>query len=147
MKLAIIDLNSNTVVGTANDGYPAAEHQLLLPLPDEFSPEQAADWLYDGQSLRLDATLALLRAKTARKARIQDEAAALLGAVNQRLNQASEREAAGLATAAEVATVLAEREAVRQASDAAEAAVDALTDVLSVQSFVWPAAPAEEAGA
>lgn len=147
MQLAIIDIDKQAFVGTANPGYPVEAHQFLLPLPADFHPDQVAEWFFDGQDLLRDAGLVLASAKAARKARIKAEAAALINASDWRLSRVREREAAGLASSAEVAAVLAEREAVRQGSDVAEAAVDALTDVLSVHSFVWPTALAEAASA
>ncbi|VEB40178.1 Uncharacterised protein [Chromobacterium violaceum] len=48
-----------------------------------------------------------------------------------------EREAAGWGTLAEVDAALAGREAIRRSSNAAEQAVDALTDAASVQAFTW----------
>jgi hypothetical protein len=96
-----------------------------------------AEWAYDGQGLTHDTVALLERAKAARKARIKAEAARLIEATDWKLARASEREAAGWAALAEVDAVLAEREAIRRSSSAAEADVDALTDVGSVQTFTW----------
>jgi len=85
----------------------------------------------------IDLGKKLVAAKDKRKATIKAEAEVLISATDWRLNRAREREAAGWATLAEVDAVLAEREAIRRSSDAAEAAVDALTDVASVMSFAW----------
>lgn len=137
MQKAIIDLNTNAIVGIANDGFIPEKHQLLLDLPDEFNPDDVAEWAYDGQGLTRDTVALLERAKAARKARIKAEAARLIEATDWKLARAREREAAGWATLAEVDAVLAEREAIRRSSNAAEAAVDALTDVGSVQTFTW----------
>lgn len=137
MKKAIIDLNTNAIVGIANDGVAPEKHQLLLDLPEDFNPDDVAEWAYDGQGLTRDTVALLERAKAARKARIKAEAARLIEATDWKLARAREREAAGWATLAEVDAVLAEREAIRRSSNAAEAAVDALTDVGSVQTFTW----------
>ena len=137
MKKAIIDLNTNAIVGIANDGVAPEKHQLLLDLPEDFNPDDVAEWAYDGQGLTRDTVALLERAQGARKARIKAEAARLIEATDWKLARAREREAAGWATLAEVDAVLAEREAIRRSSNAAEAAVDALTDVGSVQTFTW----------
>lgn len=134
---AIIDLNTNAIVGIANDGATAEKHQLLLDLPEDFNPDDVAEWAYDGQGLTRDTVALLERAKIARKARIKAEAARLIEATDWKLARARERADAGWATLAEVDAVLAEREAIRRSSNAAEAAVDALTDVGSVQTFTW----------
>ena len=137
MQKAIIDLNTNAIVGIANDGFIPEKHQLLLDLPEDFNPDDVAEWAYDGQGLTHDTVALLERAKAARKARIKAEAARLIEATDWKLARAREREAAGWATLAEVDAVLAEREAIRRSSNAAEADVDALTDVGSVQTFTW----------
>ena len=137
MQKAIIDLNTNAIVGIANDGFIPEKHQLLLDLPEDFNPDDVAEWAYDGQGLTRDTVALLERAKAARKARIKAEAARLIEATDWKLARAREREAAGWATLAEVDAVLAEREAIRRSSNGAEAAVDALTDVGSVQTFTW----------
>lgn len=137
MQKAIIDLNTNAIVGIANDGFIPEKHQLLLDLPEDFNPDDVAEWAYDGQGLTRDTVALLERAKAARKARIKAEAARLIEATDWKLARAREREAAGWAALAEVDAVLAEREAIRRSSSAAEADVDALTDVGSVQTFTW----------
>jgi hypothetical protein len=137
MKKAIIDLNTNAIVGIANDGTAPEKHQLLVDLPEDFNPDDVAEWAYDGQGLTHDTVALLERAKAARKARIKAEAARLIEATDWKLARAREREAAGWAALAEVDAVLAEREAIRRSSSAAEADVDALTDVGSVQTFTW----------
>ncbi len=137
MKKAIIDLNTNAIVGIANDGVAPEKHQLLLDLPEDFNPDEVAEWAYDGQGMTRDTVALLDRPKTARTARINAVAARLIDATDWKLARAREREAAGWATLAEVDAVLAEREAIRRSSNAAEAAVDALTDVGSVQTFTW----------
>ena len=137
MQKAIIDLNTNAIVGIANDGFIPEKHQLLLDLPEDFNPDDVAEWAYDGQGLTRDTVALLERAKAARKARIKSEAARLIEATDWKLARARERETAGWATLAEVDAVLAEREAIRRSSSAAEADVDALTDVGSVQTFTW----------
>lgn len=137
MKL-VIDLSSNTVVGgTTDDGFKASSNQLLIEAPEDFDMVSAAEWSFDGVSVNRDPVAALDRAKGARKARIKAEAARLIEALDWKLARAREREVAGWATLHEVDAVLAEREAIRRSSSAAESAVDAMTDVGSVQAFVW----------
>ncbi|WP_434632072.1 hypothetical protein [Chromobacterium sp. CV08] len=137
MQKAIIDLNLNVIVGIANAGANAEKNQLLLDLPDDFQLADIAEWTYDGHGLVRDPSALLKQAKAARKARIKQEAARLIEAGDWRLNRAREREAAGWGTLAEVDAALAEREAIRRSSDAAEQAVDALTDAASVQAYTW----------
>ncbi len=137
MQKAIIDLNTNAIVGIANDGAAPEKHQVFIDLPEDFNPDDVAEWAYDGQGLTRDTVALLDRAKAARTARIKAEAARLIEATDWKLARAREREAAGWATLADVDAVLAEREAIRRSSNAAEAAVDALTDVGSVQTFTW----------
>jgi len=91
----------------------------------------------DGVTVTCDPAARLAQAKAVRKKRIKAEAAMLIEELDWRLGRAREREAAGWGTLAEVDAVLAEREAIRRSSDAAEAALDALTDASSVQTFTW----------
>lgn len=137
MKL-VIDLSTNTVVGgTTDDGFTASSNQRLIEAPEDFDMTAAAEWSYDGVGIQRDPVAALNRAKGARQARVKAEAARLIEALDWKLTRAREREAAGWATLTEVDAVLAEREAIRRSSNAAEAALDALTDVGSVQAFTW----------
>ena len=71
MQKAIIDLNTNAIVGIANDGVAPEKHQLLLDLPEDFNPDDVAEWAYDGQGLTRDTVALLERAQGARKARIE----------------------------------------------------------------------------
>jgi hypothetical protein len=91
----------------------------------------------DGVTVTYDFHTKLAQAKQVRMFGIKSEAANLIAALDWRLGRAREREAAGWGTLAEVDAVLAEREAIRRSSDAAEAALDALADVASVQAFTW----------
>ncbi|AUH53739.1 hypothetical protein CXB49_21905 [Chromobacterium sp. ATCC 53434] len=137
MQKAIIDLNLNAIVGIANAGATVEKHQMLLDLPEDFQPADVAEWAYDGHSLVHDPAAFLKQAKVARKIRIKEEARRLIADTDWRLNRAREREAAGWGTLAEVDAELAEREAIRRSSNAAEQAVDALTDAASVQAYAW----------
>ncbi|ERE08068.1 hypothetical protein [Pseudogulbenkiania ferrooxidans] len=137
MQKAIIDLNVNAIVGIANAGGTPEKHQLLLDLPEDFQPDDIAEWVYDGKGLVRDPSAFLKQVKTARKARIKLEAAHLIEADDWKLQRAREREAAGWGTLAEVDAELAARESIRRSSNAAEQAVDSLTDAASVQAFVW----------
>lgn len=138
MKL-VIDLSSNSVVGgTTDNEFKALPTQVLIDAPEDFEMESAAEWSFDGAGISRDQVAALDRSKTARKARIKQEAKALIEALDWRVTRARERAEAGIAYAGEtVAEVLAMRESIRFNSTAAELAVDALTDVASVQSFSW----------
>ncbi|MGY8628107.1 hypothetical protein [Chromobacterium violaceum] len=137
MKI-IVDLQTKAVAGVTVDGYfEAGKNQALIAPPEGFDPEAMGDYTFDGASLVRDAQAALSRAKAARKARIKQEAARLIEADDWKLQRAREREAAGWGTLAEVDAALAGREAIRRSSNAAEQAVDALTDAASVQAFTW----------
>lgn len=137
MKI-IVDLQTKTVAGITADGdFPAGKDQALIAPPEGFDPDAMGDYVFDGSALVLDAGAMLSRAKAARKARIKLEAAHLIEADDWKLQRAREREAAGWGTLAEVDVELAARESIRRSSNAAEQAVDALTDAASVQAFVW----------
>jgi hypothetical protein len=126
------------VVGSTSDAQhvPPAGY-VLIEQPIEYNDTQSSEWVFQDGALVHDTTLALARAQAERIARIKTEAAAHLDAIAWRLERAQEREAAGWATLADVDAVLAEREAIRRSSDAAEAAVLALTDIQAVQGFAW----------
>ena len=79
----------------------------------------------------------LSTAKNNRIALIKSEAADRIAATDWRLERVRERAALGLDTPETEADVLAEREQIRQASNAAEAAVIALTTVEQVNTFSW----------
>ena len=143
MKRLIFDDVTRRCIGYIEGSIDGYNGQGVLVDADSISPDVPTDdmtSLYlsdDGVSVIQDITALLAQAKTARKARIKAEAARLIEATDWKLARAREREAAGWATLAEVDEVLAEREAIRRSSNAAEAAVDALTDVSSVQTFTW----------
>ncbi|RBJ69586.1 hypothetical protein C3L29_037230, partial [Pseudomonas sp. MWU12-2534b] len=88
----------------------------------------------DGVTVKQDKAAQLSQAKSGRKARVKAEAARLIEATAWKLERARERETAGWGTLAEVDAALAEREAIRRSSNAAEQALEALTDVASVQA-------------
>ena len=104
---------------------------------------EAPEWFDPGQHFKTGRVVGgalvvdLDGMKATVKARIKETAAQLISALDWKLERARERADAGWATLAEVDAVLAEREAIRRSSNAAEAAVDALTDVGSVQTFTW----------
>lgn len=91
----------------------------------------------DGVTVMYDDAARLLQAKAARRLRIKAEARSLIEALDWKLCRAREREEGGWGTLVEIDVVLAEREAIRRSSDAAEAALDALTEAASVQAFTW----------
>lgn len=137
MKL-VIDLSSNTVVGgTTDEGFKPDSNQRLIDSPEDFDMSEAAEWTFDGHGISRDHIAALDRSKTARKARIKQEAKALIEALDWRVTRARERAEAGISGGESLATVLMLRESIRTSSSSAESAVDALTDVASVQSFSW----------
>ncbi|MBX9299270.1 hypothetical protein [Chromobacterium piscinae] len=137
MKI-IVDLQTKTVAGVTVDGdFLAGKNQALIAPPEDFDIDAMGDYAFDGASLVRDVQAALSRAKAARKARIKLEAAHLIEADDWKLQRAREREAAGWGTLAEVDAELAARESIRRSSNAAEQAVDSLTDAASVQAFVW----------
>ncbi|MBX9347442.1 hypothetical protein ACFFU8_03830 [Chromobacterium piscinae] len=137
MKI-IVDLQTKTVAGVTVDGdFLAGKNQALIAPPEDFDIDAMGDYTFDGASLVRDVQAALSRAKAARKARIKLEAAHLIEADDWKLQRAREREAAGWGTLAEVDAELAARESIRRSSNAAEQAVDSLTDAASVQAFVW----------
>jgi hypothetical protein len=143
MKRFIFDDVTRRCIGYIEGSIDGYNGQGVLVDADSISPDVPTDdmtSLYlsdDGVSVIQDITALLAQAKAARKTRIKAEAARLIEATDWKLARAREREAAGWATLAEVDAVLAEREAIRRSSNAAEAAVDALTDVGSVQTFTW----------
>lgn len=137
MKL-VIDLSSNSVVGgTTDNEFKALPTQVLIDAPEDFEMESAAEWSFDGVGISRDPMAALDRAKLGRKARIKAEAKALIEALDWRVTRARERAEAGISGGESLASVLGLRESIRTSSSAAEAAVEALTDVASVQSFSW----------
>ena len=79
----------------------------------------------------------LSAAKAVRIELIKQEASDRIAATDWRLERARERAAQGLENQETEADVLAEREAIRQTSNAAEAAVIALTTVEQVKTFSW----------
>ena len=91
----------------------------------------------DGVTITFDGTGMIELVKTTRKARIKQEAKALIEALDWRVTRARERAEAGISGGESLANVLILRESIRTSSSAAESAVDALTDVASVQSFSW----------
>ena len=141
MKL-VIDLSSNSVVGgTTDNEFKALPTQVLIDAPEDFEMESAAEWSFDGVGISRDPMAALDRAKLGRKARIKAEAKALIEALDWRVTRARERAEAGISGGESLASVLGLRESIRTSSSAAEAAVEALTDVASVQSFSWSVTP------
>jgi hypothetical protein len=137
MKL-VIDLSSNTIAGGTDDpAFAPTSQQVLIDAPEDFDMSSASEWSYDGVSVSRDSVAALDRAKAARKVRIKADAARLIDATAWRLERAREQEAAGWATTNSVDAVLAERESIRRSSSAADDAVDAMTDIASVQNYTW----------
>ena len=108
-----IECPSNVIAGTLYDGI------------SKWTPSPAAS----------DADLSA--AKAARIELIKQESAERIATTDWRLERARERAALGLDNPETEADVLAEREQIRQASNAAEAAVIALTMVEQVKTFSW----------
>ncbi len=137
MKL-VIDLLTNTIAGSTNDpAFNPSSTQVLIDTPEDFDSATSAEWAYDGMTVSHDPMAAMERAKTARKSRIKAEAGQLIAASDWKLNRAKEQEQAGWSDLAAVDAILVQRETIRQSSNAAELAVDALTDVVSVIGFTW----------
>lgn len=135
---AIFNTLSGEIAGyTSDPDFSPSSGFAAAVLPDGWD-ESDRDYamLVDG-AIVVDPVRKLDQVKQARKARIKAEAARLIEATSWKLERARERADAGWATLAEVDAVLAEREAIRRSSNAAEAAVDALTDVAAVQTFSW----------
>ena len=109
-----IECPSNVIAGTLYDGIS----KWTPPLVDNVAAELSA-------------------AKAARIELIKQEAADRIAATDWRLERARERAALGKENPETEADVLAEREQIRQASNAAEAAVIALTTVEQVKTFSW----------
>lgn len=128
-KLIIVD---GAIIGTTTPNDPNGYH--LVDAPEGFDGDLASVE-FDAQAGVARLVLAGVQAR--RIAAIKAEAAAHLANTAWKLERAKEREKAGWAQLADVATVLAEREAVRRSSDAAEAAVLDLTDVAAVLAFTW----------
>ncbi|WP_157201655.1 hypothetical protein [Massilia sp. Root418] len=150
MKKLIFDEITRRCIGSVEGAAEFEGRGVCIPLSrlpaDLDLSEPACLFLAsDGATVFRDTTALLRQSKAARQARIKAEAARLIEALDWKLGRAREREAAGWGTLAEVDAVLAEREAIRRSSDAAETALEALTDVASVQSFTWavdvPVAP------
>lgn len=123
---------AGAVVGTTTPD--DANGYTLVPAPEGFDGDLST---VEYDAAAGTATLSLAGVQARRIAAIKTEAATHLAATAWRLQRASERERAGWLQLADVACVLAERESVRRSSDAAEAAVLALTDVAAVRAFTW----------
>lgn len=141
MTLLIID-NANQITGySQDDNQQAWDGVRLVPAPEGFNPALLAHCIVKVSkgkttiTLNLDA--ALTAAKAARCSQIKDEAARLIAATDWKLQRAQERDAAGWGNLGDIDIVLAEREAIRRSSNAAELAVNALTDFTAVQAFTW----------
>jgi len=128
-KLIIV---AGSIIGTTTPDDPNGYH--LVDAPEGFDGDLASVE-FDAQAGV--ARLALSGVQARRIAVIKAEAAAHLARTDWKLDRAREREKAGWAQLADLAAVLAQREAVRRSSDAAEAAVRALTDAAAVLSFTW----------
>ena len=131
MKTKLI-IKAGAVIGTTTADDPNGYE--LVDAPEGFDGDLSTIDYDDATGV---ATLSLAGVQARRIAAIKAEAAAHLASTAWKLERATEREKAGWVQLADVAAVLAEREAVRRSSDAAEAAVLALTDVADVRAFTW----------
>lgn len=136
MKL-IISAKTGQVIGTMEGEVEHLPDMIHIDPPEGFDMGDYAEWAFDGTSLTRDPAAALNRAKDTRRARIKTEAGQLIAASDWKLQRAKERESGGWATLGDVDKLLAARENIRRSSGAAEVALDALTDVASVQAFAW----------
>lgn len=135
---AIVNSSGEIIAYTQDSSFQPANGVLLCDLPIEGNHEQDMPfYCYRDKMIVVDEQIRLNHFKTIQKAQIKEAAARLIASTDWKLQRAKERETSGWATLAEVDAVLAERESIRRSSNAAEAAVDALTDVASVQSFAW----------
>jgi hypothetical protein len=125
-------IQDGAVIGTTTPVDPNG--YTLVDAPEGFDGDLSTIDYDDAAGV---ATLSLAGVQARRIAAIKAEAAAHLASAAWKLERATEREKAGWVQLADVAAVLAEREAVRRSSDAAEAAVLALTDVAAVRAFTW----------
>lgn len=137
MTKLIFDEITRRCIGQLAGGDGSYQGPGILCDVEEVPSEIGALWLDDSGQIREDVTALLEQAKQSRKTRIKDEASRLIAASDWKLQRAREREAAGWSSLAEVDAVLAEREAIRRSSSAAEAVVDAMTDVHSIVGFTW----------
>lgn len=143
MKTLIFDALSRRCIGSIEGDKSAFNGDGVLldvdALPEGLNLDDTSSIFLaeDGVSVTQDTTVLLERTKVARKTRIKSEAAALIEALDWRLGRARERAEAGVTGVETVADVLAMREGIRVSSSHAEAEVNALTDVASVQSFSW----------
>ncbi|MFZ6730618.1 hypothetical protein ACO0LG_01665 [Undibacterium sp. Ji42W] len=141
MTQLIID-TANQITGySQDDSLQAWEGVRLIPAPEGFNPALLAFYtvkVSKGKTtITLDNSAALVDAKTARCKLIKEEAARLIASTDWKLQRAKERDTAGWGSLADIDQVLAEREAIRRSNDAAEQAVNALTDINAVQTFTW----------
>lgn len=141
MTQLIID-SANQITGYTNDDQaPAWDGVRLVAAPDGFNPALLAHYsvkVSKGKtSISFNADSALAAAQAARCGLIKDEASRLIAGTDWKLQRARERDTAGWGSLADIDTVLAEREAIRRSSDAAELAVNALTDINAVQAYSW----------
>jgi len=127
---------ADEVVGLARTNTPIANQRFIEAEADIDHSDLVNYLLLDGVVVRNPA-LVLLNAKAARVSGIKREAATLIQATDWKLAKVKEQELAGWATLRDVDAVLVEREAIRQSSNTAETALQALTDLMSVNSFTW----------
>lgn len=136
MRKALVS-PTGEVTGYCDPSYEPANGYTAHDLPAGFDDADFGSLVVADGVVKVDAAAKLAQVKAARIVQIKAEAAQYITATDWKVQRAQEREQAGFAQVADVAAVLAQREAVRQSSNAAEAAVNALTDIEAVRAFTW----------
>lgn len=132
---AIYDLQAERILGYTETEQPTGT-QIIVELHEGFDESQAADAVLVDGVLVIDPALRLARVKALRKARIKQQAAVMITALDWRLQRAEERAALGV-EGETPNDVMTEREAIRQASNRAEAEVEALANSDAVLVYSW----------
>lgn len=129
MKLIFSD---GVCIGTSLDPLAAG-----FDAPDDFNPDFISCYSIYRNKLKFDEAKALDILKARQIAQIKAQATQLISSTDWKLQRAQERDAAGWGSLAEIDAVLVEREVIRRSSNAAEAAVYALTDAAAIATFSW----------
>lgn len=135
---AIFNLTTGDFAGYTEDPmYAPPSGFAVADLPADWNEANKDAAMLVNGVIVVDAAQKLAAAKATRKARIKNEASTLITGTDWQLERAREQESVGWVTLAAVDAVLVQREAIRRSSSAAEDAVDAMTDIASVNAFAW----------
>lgn len=128
------DLNNGPVIGTASQAFPGYNS---APIPETANADKF--WWYElvGGVVSVNAEIAIPEARAERIVHIKEEAFTKIAALDWKLERAREREDASWESLEAVNEVLAERESIRRSSDAAEVAVNGLTNLDDILNFQW----------